>query len=294
MSYFSRILGLICLLMPIASLYAEPKQSGFSEIYKVIKSETQAVYFITDNGTWLLKKDKLIKVMADVNSNDMKSNDTNSNGVRNKAQTLDVNAYRDLINNVQVQPKSIWQRAASVSYILLVVLFVIVYVYYQSSLNKRRKAYYERMKVQQQVLNIASLATGDEVLDCDIANNTINRINKNATIGLSNEVYFQSEAFIQTLHPDDKSIFLGHFESLMHSAKNNYEIEYRITDGNGKWIWLVERGCVIERDDNGEAKRLVSSMRDISLIKQEHENLVRLVSELERRLRTSEAALGSN
>lgn len=147
------------------------------------------------------------------------------------------------------------------------------------------------MKVQQHILSIAFLATGDEVLECNIVDNSVNRINKNATVGLSDEIYFQSETFISSLHPDDKSIFLGHFKSLIHGGNNNYEIEYRIADGAGGWIWLVERGCVIERDEKGRAKRLVSSMRDISSIKQEHENLIRLISELKRRLKASEAAL---
>ncbi len=31
-----------------------------------------------------------------------------------------------------------------------------------------------------------------------------------------------------------------------------------------QWIWIVERGCVIERDSSGIATRLVASMRDIS------------------------------
>lgn len=248
----------------------------FTQIYKSIESINGKTYLITNNGTWIFNKSTLIRA---------------DNKVK---EVVDAQPYQSLIADMQTDSAGYIQKMVGVSYIFLAVIFVIVYIYYQSSINKRRRSYYERMKVQQQILNIASLATGDEVLDCDIVNNTINRINKNATLGLSNEIYFQSESFIHSLHPDDKSIFLGHFKSLMHGGKNNYEIEYRISDGNIGWVWIVERGCVIERDDIGRAKRLVSSMRDISSIKQEHENLIRLISELERRLKTAEAALANS
>lgn len=271
-----KVLLCVSLIFSNQLISAENAPVAFTQVYKLVKSANADIYLITDTGTWLLNNDKLTII-----------------GGQSNTESIDAGPYRGLITKVNLESKSIWQRFIGVSYILLVVIFVGIYLYYQSALNKRRRAYYERMKIQQQVLSISSLATGDEVLDCDITNNTINRINKNATIGLSDKVYFQSEDFIETLHPDDKSVFLSHFESLMQGGKNNYEIEYRILCKDRDWIWLVERGCVIERDDKGKAKRLVSSMRDISSIKQEHENLVRLISELEHRLKSAEAALNN-
>ncbi|WP_105050709.1 PAS domain-containing protein [Psychrosphaera saromensis] len=275
-----KALFLLCVSLGFSGklISAESEPAAFTEVYKLVESSNTDIYLITDTGTWLLDNDKLIRV-------DSKSSV--------EAVSVDAKPYKGVIAKANVEFKSAWQRFVGVSSILIVVIFVGIYLYYQSALNKRRRAYYERMKIQQQVLSISSLATGDEVLDCDIMNNTINRINKNATIGLPDKVYFQSEAFIETLHPDDKSVFLGHFESLMQGGKNNYEIEYRISGKEQEWVWLVERGCVIERDDKGKAKRLVSSMRDISSIKQEHENLVRLISELELRLKSAEAALNN-
>jgi PAS domain S-box-containing protein len=273
-----KVLLCVSLVFSAELLSIENESIAFTQVYKLVESVNGDVYLITDTGTWLLNNDKLTRIDAPSNIG-----------------TVSINAkpYKAVIAKANTESKSLWQQFVGVSYILLVVIFVGIYLYYQSALNKRRRAYYERMKIQQQVLSISSLATGDEVLDCDIANNTINRINKNATIGLSDKVYFQSEDFIETLHPDDKSVFLAHFESLMQGGKNNYEIEYRILCKDRDWIWLVERGCVIERDDKGKAKRLVSSMRDISSIKQEHENLVRLISELEHRLKNAEAALNN-
>ena len=273
---YSKWLLLCCLCLGFCVQVSASAEQGFSQIYKSIESTNGQTYLLTNNGTWLVDQKTLTRVDS-----------------TEKIQ-LYTQDYQQLIANIHAEPKSLLQKLVGVSYIFVAVIFVIVYLYYQSSLNKRRRSYYERIKVQQQILNIASLATGDEVLDCDIVNNTVNRINKNATVGLSDEIYFQSESFIRSLHPDDKSIFLGHFKSLIHGGKNNYQIEYRISDSANGWIWLVERGCVIERDDNGRAKRLVSSMRDISSIKQEHENLIRLISELERRLKTAEAALANS
>lgn len=262
------IIGLL-LFAPCFSL-AEGKL-GFSEVQKVIHGKDNQTYLVTDTGTWLVKKRELINL-------------DKSNG-----QTLLLEDHKHLFESQHLRP-SIWQNLTGLGYVVLLLMFGILYLYYQSALNRRRKAFYERIKLQQQVLSIAFLATGDEVLECNIRDKEVTRINQNAKLNLGEDIYFQSEKFISKLHPDDSSFFIGHFESLLSGGKNNYEITYRIFGEDEQWIWIVERGCVIERDSSGIATRLVASMRDISEIKHDQELLVRMVDELEVRLKRAEAA----
>lgn len=244
---------------------------GFSKVQKVIHGKDNQTYLVTDTGTWLVKKRELINL-------------DKSNG-----QTLLLDDHKHLFESQQLKP-NIWQNLTGLGYVILLLMFGILYLYYQSALNRRRKAFYERIKLQQQVLSIAFLATGDEVLECNIRDKEVTRINQNAKQNIGQDIYFQSEKFISKLHPDDSSFFIGHFESLLSGGKNNYEITYRISGEEGQWIWIVERGCVIERDTSGIATRLVASMRDISEIKHDQELLIRMVDELEVRLKRAEAA----
>jgi PAS domain-containing protein len=262
---------MICLVFGLLLSSPSEANEAFNQVYKIVHGKDNGVYLITDQGTWQVKKDKLYAVEAQ------------------HTQVLTLADYDHLFARDELKP-SIWQNLAGLGYVVLLLMFGILYLYYQSSLNRRRKAFYERIKLQQQVLSIAFLATGDEVLECNIGEREVTRINQNAKLNLGDDIYFQSEKFISQLHPDDSSFFIGHFESLLSGGKNNYEITYRISDEQGEWIWLVERGCVIERDPAGIATRLVASMRDISEIKHDQELLVRMVDELEVRLKRAEAA----
>ena len=262
------IISILLLLAYTASFSSGA--AAFNEVHQVVFGKDNKTYLLTDSGTWLVKKDKLVSLT-------------------NKEQTLLIKDYQHLLARHEINP-SIWQNLTGLGYVVLLFMFGILYLYYQSALNRRRKAFYERIKLQQQILSIAFLATGDEVLDCNISEREVTRINQNAKLNLGEDVYFQSEKFISKLHPDDSSFFIGHFESLLSGGKNNYEITYRISDEENNWIWIVERGCVIERDESGIATRLVASMRDISEIKHDQELLVRMVDELEVRLKRAEAA----
>lgn len=247
------------------------EQRKFDSVERLIYAKDNQIYLVTNNGTWQVHKDILERI----------------DGI--EPETTTVSAHKDILSAYSLKP-NIWQNLTGLGYVILLLLFAVLYLYYQSALNRRRRAFYERIKVQQQVLSIAFLATGDEVLDCDLKSRQVTRINQNAQLNLGEEVYFQSEKFISQLHPEDSSVFISHFESLLSGGKNNYEITYRIADEEDNWIWIVERGCVIERDSTGIATRLVASMRDISEIKHDQEQLIRLVNELELRLKRAEAA----
>mgnify|MGYP000176456354 CR=1 FL=1 len=264
-----------CLIFCISLQHAFAADETFTKVEHVIYGKNNKTYLVTDNGTWLVNNNELLRVAG---------------GAPAKSS---IEQHGVLLDELNLHP-SVWQNMTGLGYVILLLMFAVLYLYYQSALNRRRKAFYERVKVQQQVLSIAFLATGDEVLDCDIRAQQVTRINQNAQLNLSGDVYFQSEKFISQLHPDDSSVFIGHFESLLSGGKNNYEITYRIANGENEWIWIAERGCVIERDTTGIATRLVASMRDISEIKHEQELLVRVVDELELRLKRAEAATMRN
>jgi PAS domain-containing protein len=263
---------LLSVLFAVLSFFSiGQEERKFNSVERLVYAKDNQIYLVTDNGTWQVHKDTLERIDGAV------------------AETTTVTAHEDILSPYSLKP-NIWQNLTGLGYVILLLLFAVLYLYYQSALNRRRRAFYERIKVQQQVLSIAFLATGDEVLDCDLKSKQVTRINQNAQLNLGEEVYFQSEKFISQLHPEDSSVFIGHFESLLSGGKNNYEITYRVADEDGNWIWIVERGCVIERDSTGIATRLVASMRDISEIKHDQEQLIRLVNELELRLKRAEAA----
>ncbi len=75
------------------------------------------------------------------------------------------------------------------------------------------------------------------------------------------------------IHPDDRSAKAERFEAMLAGLESHYEAEYRIADCRGAWIWIVERGTVVERGAEGIPLRLVVVCREIGARKQAEEAL---------------------
>lgn len=54
---------------------------------------------------------------------------------------------------------------------------------------------------------------------------------------------------------------------------DHFESTYRVKDKNDQWIWVLDRGKIVERDANDIAKRMTGTLKDISQIKQAEERL---------------------
>ena len=253
---------------------AEDEQLAFSKVFQVMYDEDSQQFAITDKGVWQIIDSELVRI----------------DNKQDESQVYLLKDHLHLFPNRSVTDRA-WYDLASFGYVVLLLIFIALYLYYQSALNRRRKAFYERIKAQQQILNIAFWATGDEVVDIDIKANKLTRLNQNANLLKSTGIHFQSKEFISQLHSEDCSSFVAQFESLISSGLDNYEITYRISDEEQNWIWIAEHGTVIERDTQGKATRIISNMRDISSLKLEQELLIRMVDELEIRLKRAESAL---
>ncbi|MDX5370866.1 MAG: response regulator [Pseudomonadaceae bacterium] len=82
--------------------------------------------------------------------------------------------------------------------------------------------------------------------------------------------------FNQRVHPDDlprvRHLRLSMAED---SSEDFFEAEYRYADAQGRYVWLLSRGKVIERDQLGRAVRAAGTHVDVSGLKQVQEELRR-------------------
>ncbi len=85
----------------------------------------------------------------------------------------------------------------------------------------------------------------------------------------------------QLVHPEDveeaKRIINLHFENKQEA----YEIEFRMKTKLGHYKWILGRGKVFERDEQGHPKKVVGTHVDISELKQKEEELAEKNEELE-------------
>lgn len=104
-----------------------------------------------------------------------------------------------------------------------------------------------------------------------------------------------ADMWLNAIHPDDvekvKALDLDHQAGRVPF----FELEYRMRSKSGDWVWVLDRGKVVERDANGNFLRMIGTLTDISLRKKVEQDLSRtaalLVSEKER-LRVTLESIG--
>lgn len=75
------------------------------------------------------------------------------------------------------------------------------------------------------------------------------------------------EHFYNLLHPDDRQmVTLVSRQRLANEGA--YEIEFRMRSKDGRYVWILSRGKVVTRDENGNPVRAIGTHTDLSLRKQ--------------------------
>lgn len=71
-------------------------------------------------------------------------------------------------------------------------------------------------------------------------------------------------AWEKLIHPDDKAEVEQKLAKHLAGETAVYEAEHRLRTKAGQWIWILDRGRVVERDSDGKATRAVGIHADIN------------------------------
>jgi len=75
------------------------------------------------------------------------------------------------------------------------------------------------------------------------------------------------------VHPNDREAYDGDFNSHLKGEIDLYENEYRIQCKDGSYKWILDKGKVVERDDNGKPSRVIGTHTDITKLKNNERQL---------------------
>ncbi|MFB2551463.1 PAS domain-containing protein [Ensifer soli] len=85
------------------------------------------------------------------------------------------------------------------------------------------------------------------------------------------------DAWLAFLHPDDAGRVREAHRRSIEEGDDAYEETFRMRHADGRWIWILDRARVIERDVAGRARRMIGTHTDITAQKEAEEQL-RLLS----------------
>jgi PAS domain S-box-containing protein len=118
-------------------------------------------------------------------------------------------------------------------------------------------------------LQYALAASGEGVWDWDIGSDGVRH---NAQwcrlLGLDDSFLEHSlQAFASLIHEDDRAAVMARLQPCLE-GRGRYESEHRMRRADGKVIWVLDRGDVVERDADGSPLRMVGAVADITERKQ--------------------------
>ncbi len=74
-----------------------------------------------------------------------------------------------------------------------------------------------------------------------------------------NKIERHIRSWTQMVHPDDFRRFVQTLTDHLENRTPCFELEYRLRTGSGDWIWVLDRGRVVERSGSGEALRVTGT-----------------------------------
>lgn len=97
------------------------------------------------------------------------------------------------------------------------------------------------------------------------------------------------------VHPDDLDRVMAADEACEQGSAEYFEAEFRMRRKDGSYIWILDRGKVTERDENGRMLRAIGTLTDISARKETEQRLEQSARDLtaeKERLRVTLESIG--
>lgn len=135
-----------------------------------------------------------------------------------------------------------------------------------------------RLKVADERYHFAVQASDRGVWDWDMVTNKVYYSSESMKIlGLTeSDLVAAPEEWDERVHPDDREEYYGNINLHFENKIPFYETCHRVLC-NGEYKWILDRGKVIERDDNGKPLRIAGTHTDISAQKVKEQELLKML-----------------
>ena len=177
--------------------------------------------------------------------------------------------YKTRRLTVKILPPWWLSNIAKAAYTLLSLLVIGYFV--QQYRYKRQ--YNLQIKLSEERLKLSLWGSGDEMWDWNITSGKIYRSNIWGTLDFPQDGKRSNKVEYSNIHPQDikrvQSALKHHFDD----DCKHFEATYRVQDKTNQWVWILDRGKIVDRDDDNKPTRMTGTLKDISHIKKAEERL---------------------
>lgn len=181
--------------------------------------------------------------------------------------------YPDVVKSASVKINILppWWLSSKALFVYILMFLAIVAYFIQQARYKRQ--YNLQIKKSEERLKLSLWGSGDEMWDWNISTGKIYRSNIWGILDFPQDGRRNLGTDQTNIHPQDiprvREALNEHFED----DSTHFEATYRVKGKNDKWMWILDRGKIVERNKNNEATRMTGTLKDISHIKTAEERL---------------------
>lgn len=169
-----------------------------------------------------------------------------------------------------------WQTWwAYLSYFFLVASIIGYFFKLQFQKNQEKMRSQKLIRDSEERLKLALWGSRDELWDWNLISGKIHRSNTWGILSFPKRDTDEhgSNTLFRNIHPKDLPSVRASLDDHRNGYTTHYEATYRIKDKEGNWIWILDRGKIVEHDKDGNPLRMSGTIRNISDIRDTQEQL---------------------
>lgn len=163
-----------------------------------------------------------------------------------------------------------WLHPAALIFYGFFTAIIALYVVRQYHVRRRQRI---AISESEERLKLTLWSSGDELWDWDVYRGQVYRSNTWGTLDFPQDDIRTNSAYDANIHPHDLKRVQDALKEHLDGKSEFYEIAYRTKTFNNTWLWILDRGKVVQRDHNNEPIRMTGTLKNIQHLKDAEEQL---------------------
>ncbi|MGH8233965.1 MAG: EAL domain-containing protein [Rhodanobacteraceae bacterium] len=161
-----------------------------------------------------------------------------------------------------------WSPVMRIIYAAAIALLILIALLGWRSHHQEQARHRWQLRLRESRLRQALWGSGDEFWDWNLERGTILRLGPEGTPGGHHEQSVPADEWRRTMvHPDDLASLDHALAEHLAGNSEHFEVEHRVRGLDDEWTWVISRGKVVERDEDGKPLRVCGTERDISVMR---------------------------
>lgn len=164
----------------------------------------------------------------------------------------------------------IWLHSSALAVYGLIILLLLSYAYRQ---YKRKLSIQNAIQESEERLKLTLWSSGDELWDWDVFRGQVYRANTWGTLDFPQDSIRANSSYQANIHQNDIDRVKEALSKHINGESDYFQVTYRARTHKGEWIWVLDRGMVVKRDNTNQPMRMTGTLKNINHLKLAEEQL---------------------